>query len=59
MSDQTTDLLYDIARHLANPDDMSIHKWALKGAYLLGKLEKVDPARYKQAMKPTEAMGDK
>lgn len=46
-------LLYRLARHLYNPDDIPVHKWAVKGAHLLSQLEEIDPERYKEAMKKT------
>ena len=49
---QGNDLLYRLARHLLNPDDIPLHKWAVKGASLLSELERIDPERYKKAMKP-------
>lgn len=47
------DLLYRLARHLLNPDDLPLQKWAVNGATLLSELERADPERYREAMKPS------
>ncbi|NOQ52149.1 MAG: hypothetical protein GQ578_08060 [Desulfuromonadaceae bacterium] len=54
INSELIDLLYRMARHMLNPDDIELHKWALKGAYLLGKLEKHDPERYAEETKPSD-----
>ena len=47
-------LLYAMARHLLNPDDLPLDKWAIKGAFLLSRLERLNPDRYAEAVKPTK-----
>lgn len=47
---ETEDLLYRIARHMLNLDDLPLHKWGVKGAYLLSELERKDPDRYRKTV---------
>lgn len=51
---ETYDILYQIARHLLNPDDIPLQKWAVKGAFLLSRLERLDPEKYAEVMAPEE-----
>jgi hypothetical protein len=45
------DLLYTLARHLYNPNDISYYRWALQGAHLLSRVERLDPEKYAQYVK--------
>ena len=49
--DTKEELLYRLARHLRNTDDMPLLSWGVVGADLLADLRQLDPAKYDRLVK--------
>lgn len=48
---QSDSLLYRLARHVRNTDEIPPTKWAVQGLDLLAELRAINPARYDQSVK--------
>ena len=47
-------LLYRMARHIRNTEDLPAVKWGIQALYLLSTLRKLDPEKYDKEVKEGE-----
>lgn len=44
-------VMFELARHIRNTDELPIERWAVKSMKLLEKVQAIDPARYDEQVK--------